>query len=142
MARMTKVRLAIGAAAVLAGLVLGVSGRAQAGLQWYWPVGISGTAPNFAASGSMTDGRFGGNPNDYIGCYYDTGSNSVECDAVQDLGSGVSKRISCTTYSPSTGMVIAVSGLNAASVLSFTTGANGSGGACKSIQIWNESDYL
>ena len=49
------------------------------------------------------------------------------------------KRIACTTYSPSTGMVIAVSGLNAASVLSFTTA---SGGVCKSIEIWNESDYL
>ena len=28
---------------------------------------------------------------------------------------------------------------NAASVLTFTTAA---GGVCKSIQIWNESDYL
>jgi hypothetical protein len=36
-------------------------------------------------------------------------------------------------------MVIAVAGLNAASVLTFTTAA---GGVCKSIQIWNESDYL
>ena len=139
MTRMTKVRLAIGASAALGGLVLGVTGRAHAGLQWTWPVGVSGTAPNFTGSGSMTDGRFGGNPYDYIGCFYNTGSNSIECDAQQDIGSGVVKRITCTTYSPSTGMVIAVSGLNAASVLTFNTG---SGGVCKSIQIWNESDYL
>lgn len=139
MTRTTKLRLAIGVAAALAGLVLGVTGRAQAGLEWTWPVGVSGTAPNSTGSGSMTDGRFGGNPNDYIGCFYNTGSNSIECDAQQDMGTGVVKRITCTTYSPSTGMVIAVAGLNAASVLTFTTG---SGGVCKSIQIWNESDYL
>lgn len=139
MARMTKVRLAIAAAAALAGLVLGVTGPAHAGLEWNWPVGISGVSPNTTASGSMTDGRFGGNPYDYIGCYYNTGSNSIECDAAQDMGNGVVKRITCTTYSPSTGMVIAVSGLNAASVLTFTTAA---GGVCKSVQIWNESDYL
>jgi hypothetical protein len=139
MTRMTKLRLAIGMAAALAGLVLGVTGRAHAGLAWNWPVGVSGTSPNSTGSGSMTDGRFGGNPNDYIGCFYNTGSNSIECDAQQDMGNGVVKRITCTTYSPSTGMVIAVAGLNAASVLTFTTA---SGGVCKSIQIWNESDYL
>jgi hypothetical protein len=116
-----------------------VSGRAQAGLQWTWPVGVSGLPPTVTGSGSMTDGRFGGNANDYIGCFYNTGSNSIECDANQDMGNGVVKRVTCTTYSPSTGMVIAVSGLNAASVLTFTTAA---GGVCKSVQIWNESDYL
>ncbi len=139
MKRTAKLKLAIGVAAGLMGMVMGTTTPALAGLNWNWPVGISGAAPNWSASGGLTDGRFGGNPGDYIGCFYDTGSNSIECDAAQDTGGGAVRRITCTTYGPSSSWIIAVSGLNAASVLTFTTQ---SGGSCKSIRIWNESDYL
>jgi hypothetical protein len=134
-----KFRAALVLAAGMAGLVLGQTNLARAGTQWYWPVGISGTTPNVTAEGSMTDGRTGGDPLDYIGCSYSTENGWVECYARQGLGAGVSKRVYCMQDQPSLGMVTAVSGLNAASVLRWKLAP---GGLCRSVQIWNESDYL
>jgi hypothetical protein len=125
-------------AAGLGGIVLGQTGLAGAGTKWEWPVRIDGASPSEVASGSLLDGRFTGDPLDYIGCSYTTGG-WIECYARQGLGPGLSKRVNCIVDSPSVGAVSTVSGLNAASVLRFQLK---SGGLCNYIQIWNESDYL
>lgn len=134
-----KWRSALALAAGLAGIVLGQTTIARAGTDWNWPVGISGASPNTTASGALTEGRFGGDPLDYIGCSYTTESGWVECFARQGIGGGASKRVYCMQDHPSMGMVSAVAGLNSASVLVWKLAP---GGLCKSVQIWNESDYL
>jgi hypothetical protein len=125
-------------AAGLGGIVLGQTDLAKAGTKWEWTVRIEGSSPNTIASGSLLDGRYAGQALDYIGCKYNS-TGWLECFARQGLTTGASKVVKCIYDEPSIGTIAAVTGLNSASVLWFQLK---SGGLCKTIEIWNESDFL
>jgi hypothetical protein len=127
----------------IAGLIAGVAFAyvhdAAAGADGFYTVSISGITPNVVAVGSMHDARFGGQPQDLIGCYYNAMTNFVECDAVQGLGPGVVKRFTCGVTAPSAGLVALVTGINEASYLVLTLAP---AGRCGGIEVYNYSDNL
>jgi hypothetical protein len=140
MTKNAKIRGLLMAAAGVAGIVLGLSSQVRAGMKWNWPITIEGTGTaNRTCSGSLLDVRNGGTSLDYIGCQYFSETDSIECYAQKGLSDGGAVRVYCTQASPTYGMVAGTAGLNAASVVRFKTV---SGGVCKSIDVWNESDFL